>query len=126
MIFKSDTFLNIDLPNMRSIGRQLSAVVSAYTLVILIGKKTRILYNDRYIIFHCNIMHTYGLLKSKNKGGSTCLKIVGFDVPSVADLRRPARLSCTYNTDQDVIFSVKWYKDDQEFYRFMPNHKVNT
>lgn len=58
------------------------------------------------------------------KGGSTCLKIVGVNVPAVADLRQPARLSCSYNIGQSAIFSVKWYKDDMEFYRFMPRHKV--
>lgn len=31
-----------------------------------------------------------------------------------------ARLECNYDLDDDVLYSVKWYKDLREFYRYIP------
>lgn len=31
-----------------------------------------------------------------------------------------ARLECHYALDQEVLYSVKWYKDGNEFYRYVP------
>lgn len=31
-----------------------------------------------------------------------------------------AVLYCRYDLEGDRLYSVKWYKDDEEFYRFMP------
>ncbi|XP_077290982.1 uncharacterized protein LOC143914591 [Arctopsyche grandis] len=55
-------------------------------------------------------------------GSISCLKIVGVAVPTLADLRQPASLVCSYDTGQDDLYSVKWYKDDHEFYRYTPGH----
>lgn len=30
------------------------------------------------------------------------------------------RLGCKYDLDGDVLYSVKWYKDGNEFYRYVP------
>lgn len=30
-------------------------------------------------------------------------------------------LACHYDLDSDELYSVKWYKDYVEFYRYMPN-----
>ena len=35
-------------------------------------------------------------------------------------LGQSGALSCSYNLEDSELFSVKWYKNDQEFYRFMP------
>ncbi|XP_077290321.1 uncharacterized protein LOC143914103 [Arctopsyche grandis] len=59
-------------------------------------------------------------------GTCSSLKIVGVAVPPLADLREPANLACSYDTGQDALFSVKWYKDDHEFYRYMPMHKPSV
>ena len=31
-----------------------------------------------------------------------------------------ARLECHYNLDGEALYSVKWYKDGHEFYRYVP------
>ncbi|XP_045137266.1 uncharacterized protein LOC123519814 [Portunus trituberculatus] len=31
-----------------------------------------------------------------------------------------AELYCHYDVEGEVLYSVKWYKDDEEFYRYMP------
>ena len=30
-------------------------------------------------------------------------------------------LACLFDPEQDVLYSVKWYKDDVEFFRHLPN-----
>ncbi|GLG99577.1 Uncharacterized protein GBIM_06013 [Gryllus bimaculatus] len=44
-------------------------------------------------------------------------------VPAVADMREPVTLWCRYDLAGARLYSVKWYKDDQEFYRYMPDEQ---
>jgi len=32
-----------------------------------------------------------------------------------------ARLECRYDLDDDILYSIKWYKGHREFYRYHPN-----
>ena len=34
-----------------------------------------------------------------------------------------AELICQFDMEGDTLYSVKWYKDDREFYRFVPNDR---
>lgn len=34
-----------------------------------------------------------------------------------------ATLKCDFDMEGDMLYSLKWYKDEQEFYRFVPNDK---
>lgn len=34
---------------------------------------------------------------------------------------RSAKLNCTYDTEGDPLYAVKWYKGGREFYRYAPN-----
>lgn len=33
------------------------------------------------------------------------------------------RLECNFNLDGETLYSVKWYKDGNEFYRYVPQDK---
>ena len=35
-------------------------------------------------------------------------------------------LTCDYDPEGDPIYQVKWYKDDHEFYTFVPGRPVKT
>lgn len=35
-------------------------------------------------------------------------------------------LECGYDLEGDELYSVKWYKDNVEFYRFMPSYKPSA
>ena len=54
---------------------------------------------------------------------SGCLSI-SLDVVVIPELRnrgQNASLLCRYNLEEDEkLFSLKWYKDDEEFYRYSP------
>ncbi|CAL1264481.1 unnamed protein product [Larinioides sclopetarius] len=43
------------------------------------------------------------------------------DIPSPTNQGESVELICSYELDEDKLYSVKWYKDDVEFYRYVPN-----
>lgn len=38
-------------------------------------------------------------------------------VPIVADIREEMNLDCRFDMGAEDLYAVKWYKDDQEFFR---------
>jgi len=53
--------------------------------------------------------------------GCGSLSMKGLTVPKQLILGQSARLGCNYNLENSKLYSVKWYKDGQEFFRFMPS-----
>lgn len=49
------------------------------------------------------------------------LRMVMLDVPTAANQGESVELSCIYELENDVLYSIKWYKNDVEFYRYVPN-----
>ena len=41
--------------------------------------------------------------------------------PAHLVLGQPASLDCDYRLGNSSLYSVKWYKDGEEFFRFMPS-----
>ena len=52
----------------------------------------------------------------------------GLRAPKQLILGQSALLGCDYDLEQSRLYSVKWYKDGQEFFRFMPSldHKMQV
>ena len=53
--------------------------------------------------------------------GCGSLSMRGLSVPKQLILGQSASLVCNYDLEQSKLYSVKWYKDGQEFFRFMPS-----
>uniref|UniRef100_A0A834R6T9 Ig-like domain-containing protein n=1 Tax=Sarcoptes scabiei TaxID=52283 RepID=A0A834R6T9_SARSC len=68
---------------------------------------------SKYFLFH--ILIIYSLF---NLGSS--LRLVMLEVPSPSYAGESIELSCIYDLEQDKLYSVKWYKNDVEFYRYVP------
>ncbi|XP_076363290.1 uncharacterized protein LOC143253385 [Tachypleus tridentatus] len=49
------------------------------------------------------------------------LKLVELHVPAGVACGAPVWLYCGYDLEGDDLYSVKWYKDHVEFYRFLPS-----
>ena len=49
--------------------------------------------------------------------GALTLTLKNIDVPSHVLDGHDARLSCEFDMEGGTLYSVKWYKDDNEFYR---------
>ena len=51
---------------------------------------------------------------------SCCLRIVSFEGPALLLPGDSAYLRCLYELGGERLYSVKWYKDAKEFYRYHP------
>lgn len=52
----------------------------------------------------------------------TCVRILQLSVPSVTDLQEEdVILDCNYDMGGEELNSVKWYKDEEEFFRYVPH-----
>ena len=45
---------------------------------------------------------------------------VGGDSVIYAELGRDISLPCRYELEEEVLYSIKWYRDDREFFRYIP------
>jgi len=43
-----------------------------------------------------------------------------FDLPSPVIKGESVELSCIYDLETDSLYSIKWYKNNVEFYRYIP------
>ena len=48
------------------------------------------------------------------------LKIKQLNVPTAVEHGLPVTLVCDFDLEGEVLYSVKWYKNLVEFYRFLP------
>lgn len=48
------------------------------------------------------------------------LHLTELRIPSHAVRNQSARLECHFDLDGETLYSVKWYKDGNEFYRYVP------
>ncbi|XP_055950290.1 uncharacterized protein LOC129984435 isoform X2 [Argiope bruennichi] len=59
----------------------------------------------------------------KGKEGVLCLRLVSLHVPSKVIVGDVIKLTCRYDLEGDTLYSIKWYRDDVEFFRFVPRDK---
>ncbi|XP_074604745.1 cell adhesion molecule 2-like [Brevipalpus obovatus] len=48
------------------------------------------------------------------------LRLIMFDLPSPVIKGESVELSCIYELETDSLYSIKWYKNNVEFYRYIP------
>jgi hypothetical protein len=51
---------------------------------------------------------------------------VSLKVPPVADIFQPATLTCEYDLGSGNLYSIKWYKDECEFFRYTPDYEPHS
>ncbi|RWS26268.1 uncharacterized protein B4U80_02341 [Leptotrombidium deliense] len=49
------------------------------------------------------------------------LRITRFEVPATAITGQSIQFMCLYELGEDNLYSLKWYKNETEFFRFEPN-----
>jgi hypothetical protein len=54
------------------------------------------------------------------------LRGVRLDVPEAVLTGDTARLACDYDLEHAALYSIKWYRGDDEFYRFVPKESPPT
>ncbi|XP_023323626.1 uncharacterized protein LOC111697752 [Eurytemora carolleeae] len=58
--------------------------------------------------------------------GVLSLRLVSFSVPDHAIQGEDIELICKYDLEGDKLYSVKWYRNGQEFYRYIPTDSPST
>lgn len=53
-------------------------------------------------------------------GPAQSLRLIEVSVPERATRGSTVRLECRYDLQRDTLYSVKWYKNGEEFYRYLP------
>ena len=48
------------------------------------------------------------------------VRLASLHIPRYTIRGQPVRLECHYDLENEALYSVKWYKDGKEFYRFLP------
>lgn len=64
------------------------------------------------------------IVKSHNSffaGSDIGLKFVQLDVPGALHSGESTWLKCLYELGRDELYSVKWYKNNVEFFRYLPS-----
>jgi len=56
-------------------------------------------------------------------GVTLALKLLELDVPTHKLVGEGVKLVCRFDMEGDTLYSVKWYRNEQEFYRFVPNDR---
>lgn len=59
-------------------------------------------------------------------GNGSGLKWVRVNVPQYRTPGETAMLQCDYDLGNDTLYAVKWYKDHEEFYRFVPKARPQS
>ena len=67
-----------------------------------------------YLYIYCNISASDGI------------KLTEKLIPSHAIKGEDVVLKCLYDLQGDSLYSVKWYRNGQEFYRHIPTDKPST
>ncbi|CAN7997845.1 unnamed protein product, partial [Ixodes pacificus] len=49
------------------------------------------------------------------------LRLVDLHVPGAVRSGEPVQLRCEYDLESAELYSVKWYKNNVEFYRYLPS-----
>jgi len=79
-------------------------------------KRDALLYAHRSNVFHNEI---FFLLFA----GATGLKDLTINVPSMVRSGDTVTLSCHYDLEGLHLYSIQWFFNDHEFYRFIPDRK---
>ena len=57
---------------------------------------------------------------------ATGIRLHNVDIPPHAIRGQNARLTCKYDMEGDKLYSIKWYRNGHEFYRYIPSDNPST
>lgn len=64
-----------------------------------------------------NIIYVFSISAETNG-----LRLTDVHIPRYMDLHQTATLSCNFDLGKGKLYSIKWYKDENEFFRYMPEY----
>ncbi|KAF8774190.1 hypothetical protein HNY73_016769 [Argiope bruennichi] len=86
--------------------------------------KVQLAFEDEKSVYNLHDMGIHAVIGTlKGKEGVLCLRLVSLHVPSKVIVGDVIKLTCRYDLEGDTLYSIKWYRDDVEFFRFVPRDK---
>ncbi|XP_063220604.1 uncharacterized protein LOC134530008 [Bacillus rossius redtenbacheri] len=67
-----------------------------------------------------------GALRPAAGSGVEVLKGVRIRVPEAVRAGDTAKLACDYDLEDSPLYTIKWYRSDEEFYRYVPKESPAT
>ncbi|XP_054720698.1 uncharacterized protein LOC129230325 [Uloborus diversus] len=55
--------------------------------------------------------------------GPKGLRLMALEVPQLVVSGEETTLTCVFDLEEDTLYSIKWYRDDLEFFRYVPSDK---
>ncbi|GBM07971.1 hypothetical protein AVEN_232403-1 [Araneus ventricosus] len=49
--------------------------------------------------------------------------MMALEVPQLVISGEETTLTCIFDLEEDTLYSIKWYRDDLEFFRYVPSDK---
>ena len=54
------------------------------------------------------------------------IRIKNLKIPHHATKGEDVRMECVYDLEADKLYSIKWYRNGHEFYRYIPSDRPRT
>ncbi|XP_050421947.1 uncharacterized protein LOC126834218 [Adelges cooleyi] len=78
---------------------------------------------NKPFVLHTSTLVVLLLLIKEPYDFGEAVKMLGVKVPAYIFMGDSVQLFCNYDMQMDKLYSVTWYKDNEEFYRFVPSSK---
>merc|ERR1712223_60479 len=73
-----------------------------------------------YVFLLFLLLTSYGIQKA------TGIRLLNVEIPPHAIRGNNAKLTCKYDLEGDKLYSIKWYRNGHEFYRYIPSDHPQT
>lgn len=74
----------------------------------------------------CSFLVYFFILFLTGIDKSTGIRLLNVDIPPHAIRGQDARMTCKYDLQGDKLYSIKWYRNGHEFYRYIPSDSPQT
>ena len=59
-------------------------------------------------------------------GMASSIRLMSVSIPPHAIRGQDVKLECLYDMEGDKLYSIKWYRNGHEFYRYIPTDRPST
>ncbi|KAF6206642.1 hypothetical protein GE061_017878 [Apolygus lucorum] len=74
-------------------------------------------------VFHCGYSIRDPFRGTYLQVGGGCLRLIRLSVPPYKTRGEMVTLVCDYELEGERLYAVKWYKENEEFYRYVPRNR---
>ena len=106
---------------INNISWRQESTISSYTKSKLISRRKNVHFCIWFNLHFVSILIWLNIIVLLPKCES--LRIIQVSVPRKSIVGDTVWLNCSYDLEQDTLYSINWYKDSETIYRFLPNNR---